>query len=221
VADLTSIQASPREVVGKKVSVLRRTGIVPGNVYGRNRDSQAVQLDNKQLEHLLATHARSQVVAVVVDGREETAMISGVQRHPTRQHLLHVDFHRISMDEPVQVALTVNVIGESPAVRTSEGVLLHNLTEVSVQGLPGNIPSAIDVDVSTLEEVDAAIHVRDLVVPEGIEILTDPEEMVVKIIHSTLEEEAEEDAAAVEAAAAPVAETEAEAGTEESTEKPS
>lgn len=204
-AKLVSIPASPREVVGKKVSVLRRSGIVPGNVYGRKRDSQAVQLDNKELEHLLATHARSQVIAVVVDGKEETAMISGVQRHPTRQHLLHVDFHRISMDEPVQVALTINIVGESPAVRSSAGILLNNLTEVLVQGLPGNIPSEIDVDISGLEDVDAAIQVSDLVVPDGIEILSDPEELVVKIIRSTLGAEAEEDAGTETAEAAPAA----------------
>jgi large subunit ribosomal protein L25 len=215
VAKLVSIPASPREVVGKKVSVLRRSGFVPANVYGRNRDSQAVQLDNKELEHLLATHARSQAIAVLVDGKEETAMIASVQRHPTRQHLLHVDFHRISMDEPVQVALTINIIGESPAIRSSDGLLLNNLTEVTVQGLPGDIPSDVNVDISTLEEVDAAIYVRDIVVPDGIEILTDPDEMVVKIIHSTLGEEAAEDATAT-AAEAPAAESAPEASDEAS-----
>ncbi|HEX3246104.1 MAG TPA: 50S ribosomal protein L25 [Chloroflexota bacterium] len=216
-ADLVEIKASRRSVLGKKVKVLRREGQVPANVYGRQRDSVAVQLNDREIEHLLATHSRSQAIAVVVDGEQEPALISAVQRHPTRQHVLHVDFHRISMDQPVTVNVTLAFHGEAPAVRQHEAVIAHNLSEVMVHGLPGLIPSSIDVDVSSLEELDSSIFVRDLHVAEGLEIMTDPEELVARAMRPTVEaeepvaeEEAEGEAAAPEAAAEQP-ETEAEA----------
>jgi large subunit ribosomal protein L25 len=208
VADLIEIKASRRSVLGKKVKALRREGQVPANVYGRKRDSVAVQLNNREIEHLLATHSRSQAIAVVVDGEQEPALISAVQRHPTRQHVLHVDFHRISMDQPVTVNVTLAFHGEAPAIRQHEAVIAHNLSEVTVHGLPGLIPSSIDVDASSLEELDSSIFVRDLKVDDGLEIMTDPDELVARAMRPTVEaeepaaeEEAEGEAAATEAAA--------------------
>jgi large subunit ribosomal protein L25 len=217
VADLVEIKASRRSVLGKKVKVLRREGQVPANVYGRKLDSLAVQLNNREIEHLLATHSRSQVVAVVVDGEHEPALISAVQRHPTRQHVLHVDFQRISMDQPVTVSVTLAFHGEAPAIRQHEAVIAHNLSEVSVHGLPGLIPSSIDVDVSSLEELDSSIFVRDLKVADGLQIVTDPDELVARAMRPTVQ--AEEPAVEAEAegetpapaAAAEQPETQAEA----------
>jgi len=189
VADLVEIKASRRTALGKKVKALRREGQVPANVYGRNQASLAVQLVNREIEHLLATHSRSQVVSVDVEGQQEPALISAVQRHPTRQHVLHVDFQRISMDIPVQVSVTLSFHGEAPAIRLHEAVIVHNLSEVSVLGLPGAIPSEIQVDVSALDDVDASIFVRDLSVGDGLQIMSDPDELVARAMRSTVEAE--------------------------------
>ncbi|MFN0071548.1 MAG: 50S ribosomal protein L25 [Chloroflexota bacterium] len=194
-ADLVEIKASHRVALGKKVKALRRDGLVPANVYGRSRDSLSVQLNDREIEHLLATHSRSQVVSVVVDGQEEPALISAVQRHPTRQHVLHVDFQRVSLDQPVQVNVQLSFVGDSPAVRHHDAVIVHNLSEVIVEGLPGAIPSEIDVDVSALVDPDSAIYVRDLSVGRGLQIMSDPDELVAKAMHSTIQAETTEPSA--------------------------
>jgi large subunit ribosomal protein L25 len=204
VADLAEIKAARRSVLGKKVNTLRRQGQVPANVYGRKRDSVAVQLNAREIEHLLATHSRSQVLTVILDGEQEPALISAVQRHPTRQHVLHVDFQRISLDQPVQVGVMLVFHGEAPAVKQHEAVISHNLTEVTVLGLPALIPSEIDVDISSLEDIDDSVFVRNLTVGNGLEIVTDPDELVARAMRPTVAVEEEPEAAeeGAEAAAA-------------------
>lgn len=191
-ADLVEIKATRREALGKKVKALRREGFVPANLYGRKQDSLAVQMNDREIEHLLATHSRSQVVAVVVDGKEEPALIADVQRHPTRQHVLHVDFHRVALDQAVQVAVPLTFSGEAPAIRLHNAVILHNLTEVTLEGLPASIPSEIAVDVSVLSDADSAIYVRDLAIPAGLKAIADADELVAKAVHSTVESESGE-----------------------------
>lgn len=186
-AEITKLQASPREVTGKKVRFLRRDGIIPANLFGKKEPSVAVQVDNHELEHLLATHQRSQVLSVVLEGREESALISHVQRHPTRRSLLHVDFHRIALDVVLQVPVRLEFIGEAPAVRMYEGMLLNNLSEVVVEGLPTAIPETIQVDVSALADLESAIYVRELQAPSGITIVSDPDELITKVMPPTVE----------------------------------
>jgi large subunit ribosomal protein L25 len=207
VAELTEITAARRSALGKKVKALRRSGQVPANVYGRKRDSLAVQLNEREIEHLLATHSRSQAVAVIVDGEQEPALISAVQRHPTRRHVLHVDFLRISLDQPVTVSVQLSFHGEAPVTR-EDAVVVHNLSDVTVTGLPTSIPSSIDVDQSVLVDMDSSIFVRDLVIADGLQIMNDPDELVARAVRAAVEveeavEAAEEEAAApTEAAAA-------------------
>jgi len=218
VAELTGISAARRSALAKKVKALRRSGQVPANVYGRQRDSLAVQLNEREIEHLLATHSRSQAVAVIVEGQQEPALIAAVQRHPTRRHVLHVDFQRISLDQPVTVNVPLTFHGEAPVTRHEDAVIVHNISEVSVTGLPTAIPSDIQVDQAVLEDMDSSIFVRDLVVESGLEIMNDPDELVARAVRAAVEVE-EEPAEAAEEEAAPT-EAAAEAPAAEASEEP-
>jgi large subunit ribosomal protein L25 len=93
----------------------------------------------------------------------------------------HVDFFAVRMDEKMKATVAVMLRGESPTAKSTDLMLQQPLTSVQVEGLPGALPEAIAVDVSGLEEVDQAIHARELHLPEGVTLLTDPDELVVKV----------------------------------------
>ena len=210
--DRIELKAEPRSVLGKKVGALRRQGILPANVYG-HAESTPVQVPTRAMEQAIARAGRTQLLQLVLDGGEPTnVLIKDYQRHPTKDTLLHVDFYRVAMTARLKIDLPIRLVGEAPAVKQLDGVVLQPLTTVSTESLPGDLPEAIEVDLSDLTELDSAIHVRDLQAPRGVTILTDPEELVVKILPPTVEEvpEVVEEAEAAEATAQTDATAEAE-----------
>ena len=190
-ADRIELKAQPRSKLGKQVRVLRREGIVPANLYG-HAESTALQLPEKEMEYALARAGRTQLLQLALDGdTPTTVLIKDFQRHPTRKSLLHVDFYRVAMTERLRIDVPIRFVGEAPAVKQFDASVFQALSTVSAESLPGDLPEAIEVDLSVLEDLEAAIHVRDLLVPSGVTILTDPEELVVKLIPPTVEEEVE------------------------------
>ena len=200
------LKVTPRDVVGKKVSRLRREGVIPANVYGHGLESVSIQVPKDDLVHVMRTAGRNEIVYLRLDGDEpRPTFLRQVQRNPVTDAILHADFYQISLKEKVRMEVPVALIGTAPAEQTHGGTLLHSLDSISVEGLPTDIPSVIEVDVSGLEEIDAAIHVAELSVPEGIAVLTDPEQVVAKIAPphvEKVEEEVEEEVAEGEEAPA-------------------
>jgi large subunit ribosomal protein L25 len=215
----TQLNVAHRVILGKKVRAMRRQGIVPANIYGNNVESVAVQVPSDDLRHLMRDHARTEIVYVQLDGEERPTFIKDVQRNPVTDQVLHVDFFQISLKEKVKIEVPIHLIGIPPAIDTYGGILTHHLNYVLVEALPTSIPSAIEVDVSGLEEIGASIHVSDLVTSEGAEILQDADSVVARIdLPAAERSEAEEAAEGEEGEEA--AEGEAPAG-EETTEETS
>ncbi|HEU4760385.1 MAG TPA: 50S ribosomal protein L25 [Dehalococcoidia bacterium] len=209
----TELEVSPRAVLGKKVKQLRRHGVVPANVYGNRVDSLAIQVPVEELRHVLRTAGRNEIVYLRLDGQElRPTFIRTVQRDAVTDAILHVDFYQISLKEKVRLEVRLHLVGVAPAVDLFSGTLLHGLDSITVEGLPIEIPSHIEVDVSGLEQIDHAIHVRDLDVPANLTVLTDPELVVAKVAPPAVERVEEVEAVAEEAApaeGAPAAEAEA------------
>src|SRR4029453_4081105 len=107
------LQAAPRTAFGKKTRALRRQGWVPANIFGRGAPSTAIQPNRREIEPLLSHTSRNTVLAVTIDGTEETVLIRGVARKPTTDLLYHVDFFRISMNEPVRATVPLVFSGEA------------------------------------------------------------------------------------------------------------
>lgn len=199
------LKVTPREVLGKKVKALRRGGITPANIYGNKIDSVAVQVPTVDLMHVLKTAGRNDIVYIRLDGEEpRPTFVHGVQRNPLNDAILHVDFLQIDLTKKIKIDVPLHLEGMPRAVDTYQGILVQSLDHVTVEALPIAVPSFIEVDVSGLEEIDSAIHVSDLSLPEGVEMVTDPEMLVAKVappaVEKTVEEEAEEALAAAEAA---------------------
>jgi large subunit ribosomal protein L25 len=152
---------------------MRRTGTVPGIIYGHARAPQMLSLDNHELDRLLGRiSAENTVVELVVDGRTSRTLIREIQRHPFRRQILHVDFQELVAGEKVTVRIPIVLVGTAVGVRVDGGVLDQTLRDLEIEVDPINIPNHIEVDVNEVV-IGQSIHVRDLVLPPGVESLTD------------------------------------------------
>lgn len=186
------LTASRRDVLGKKVRFLRRKGLTPANVYGANIESIPVQIETSLLERLIASVGRNALITLKVDGKRKVAMIRDIDRDALTDVLLHVDFFQVEMTHKVKVEVPLVFIGESPVEKVSRLLLLHNLSALQVEAFPSDLPKNIEVDISQLAEANQAIHVRDVPVGDNVEVLTELSELVVQVMESRVEAEAEE-----------------------------
>lgn len=183
-----------RTAQGKANKRLRREGIVPGVVFGKDEVSTPVQLDAKQLDALYREAGRTSIVKLKLpgEGRAKSAFIKHVQRHPISGQAIHVDFHVVNLKQEMEVDVPLVFMGDAPAVEETGGTLLISLNSLRVKALPGDIPHQVDVNVSTLVSLDVSIHVRDLTLNrDAVHVLTDGEELVAKVMPPRIEEEPE------------------------------
>lgn len=193
------LRASKREVTGKAARRLRRQGLLPAVVYGQHASPLTVQLDAHEFERLYARTGRTHLIDLLVDGeRPLKVLVKEVQRSPRKNTLVHVDFHQVSLREKTQVEVPVAIVGEPAPVMKGLADVLQVAHSLRVECLPTQIPEVIEVDVSGLDHVDAALRVADLKLPSGVSVVGDPEEVVVKLAARRVAEAAP--AAAVEAA---------------------
>jgi large subunit ribosomal protein L25 len=201
------IKANRREITGKASRKLRHEGLLPGVVYGSRSDAIPIQLDTHEFERLFARTGKTQLIDLVVEsGRPRKVLVSEVQVSPRWNTLLHVDFHQVSLRERLQVEVPVAVSGEAEPVRGGEADVLQVLHQIRVECVPTRIPEVIEVDISGLDAVDAAVRIADLQLPDGVTAVGDPEDVVVKLAARRVaaepvqEQPAEETAAAEEGA---------------------
>jgi large subunit ribosomal protein L25 len=189
------LTAEKRMVTGKQVRRLRREGWVPGVMYGHGFEPVPLQFEERSLAHILSRVGGSQLVGINVKGdkQPEMALVRDVQRDPIRGNFLHVDFYRVRMTERLTAEVPLVVVGVSPVIEAREGILLQGISAIEVECLPGDLVDAIEVDMSDLVEIDQGIYVRDLAVPAGIDVLTDIDEMILRIVPLEAEEIEEEE----------------------------
>jgi len=185
------IPAEKRDVVGKKVKVLRREGKLPAVIYGYGIDPISIVLDSHSASRILAKASSSTLVNIELDGKQYPTLVREKQLDFIRNSLIHVDFLAVSMTEKITATVGVAIEGEAPAVREFGAILVTGLTELEVECLATDLPERFTVDVSELAEIGSGIYVRDVAVPENVEILTDLEEMIVVATAPAVEEEEE------------------------------
>jgi large subunit ribosomal protein L25 len=176
------IAVNARSVYGKRNKRLRTTGVVPGVLFGKSTGSIPVQVDAKTLDTLYRQAGRTSVVKVSVDGGQATsAIIKSVQRHPLTGRALHVDLFAVDLTHEMLADIPLTFTGASPAVELEGAILFTSLDHLKVRGLPGDLPHEIEVDLSPLVDLEATIHVRDLVVDGKVTVLNDPDDLVAKV----------------------------------------
>jgi large subunit ribosomal protein L25 len=191
-ADSTTLSLTARDPEGSRnARRLRRSGLVPGVIYGGGDAPTHFAVDARILRNTLA-HSGA-ILEVSLDGAKGTpVLVKDVQRHPVRGEAVHVDFLRVRMDEAIQTTVTVELVGadEAPGV-VEGGVLSQETREITIEALPGDIPDSIQHDVSGLE-MNATLTLDALTAPEGVTLVDDAETVIATITPPTLEPVEEE-----------------------------
>jgi large subunit ribosomal protein L25 len=203
----TELAVSPREITGKAAGRLRRAGIIPANIFGHGEAPQAVQLEAMAFEGLRRGHHATSMITLKVAGvkKTETALIRHVQRDPVSGKILHIDFLRVSTRDRITAKVPLRFEGTAPGAKIEGGILLHLSDFLEVECAAGEIVEDVEVDISTLEHIDDIIHAKDVKLPANFTLVTDAEEVVVKVNPPRIEKVEEVAEAPAEAAPAPAA----------------
>ncbi len=177
--DNVVLKAARRDVTGKQVKALRRQGRLPAVLYGHHIEPIAISLDAHEASLTLTGLSSSTIVTIDLDGEQHAALVRERQKDYLRNAFIHIDFQVVSLTEKIRAMVRIEVHGNSPAVKDFNAVLVNNITQVEVEALPRDLPERLTVDVSSLANIGDVIHVRDLVVSDKVQILEDPEEIIV------------------------------------------
>lgn len=170
-----SLTATPRSDVGKGAArSLRRSGQIPGVIYGHARQAQPIAVAERDLEKLLEKVAHeTTVIELALDGATARTLIREIQRHPFKRQILSIDFQELVAGETVTVRVPVLLVGTPEGVRNG-GILDQTMREIEIEADPSNLPNHIELDVSGLQ-LGHSVHVADLTVPAGVTVLEDEE----------------------------------------------
>jgi large subunit ribosomal protein L25 len=187
-----TLAAQPREITGKAVKKLRSAGRLPAVVYGHGVDSTNVTIDAHEFDLLRKHVGPNALIDLSVDGKKaDPVLIHDVQIHPVNRRALHADLFLVRMTEELTVDVRLVATGESAAVEQLNGTLLHPTEHIRVKALPDHLPQSIEYSIESLVDFDAAIHVRDLSIPDDVTLLTDPDEVIAKVQAPRIEVEEE------------------------------
>lgn len=191
--DKITLKLETRTERGNANRALRKSGLTPVVVYGHGGEALALKASSKELTKIYQTAGGSKIIGIKIDdSRSKNALIHDVSLDPITGAITHADLLTVRMDEKIKTEIPLRIVGESTAVYQDEGTLVTPLDAVEVEALPGDLPEAIEVDISILDDFEKSILVKDLVVPAGVEMLEEPEELVARVERPRSDEELEE-----------------------------
>lgn len=180
--DHLALTASIRKIVGKKVSKLRKEGMVPANIYGVDFKSTSISLPVKEFIKVYRNARETGIVYTKLDNKELPVLIKNVQKHPVTEAILHVDLRKIDLTKKIQTEVPVKTVGTSEAVIQKAGVLLTQSESLLVEALPKDIPHQIEIDISNIKEIGQEIKVADLPKSTSYEIKTPAQKVVISVV---------------------------------------
>ncbi len=199
-ADLV-LNTEEKTTIGSRSSRrLRRDGKVPGVLYGLGQDPEIFSVDYGDLRGALTTDAGlNALIQLSVNGTNQLSILKSLQRHPVKDEVIHVDFVRVDPNQELAVEVPIVLEGVAKKVTDQNGMVDQTMFSLSVLALPDSIPNELTADVSELE-INDAIRVSDVVLPEGVRTEVDPEEAIAvgTVTRSTMESMAAEEASEVE-----------------------
>lgn len=185
---MVNIQANTR--APKSADKIRKENKIPAVFYGAGKESTSIAIDSKDFNKVLKEAGESSTITLSVDGKNLDVLIHSVQYDPVRNIPSHVDFLVVDMNKKIQVGVPLVFEGVAPAVKNSIGTLVKVMHEVEVEALPGDLPHEIVVNIESLVDADSHISASSIVMPKGVTMVTDGEEIVASI--SVQKEETEE-----------------------------
>lgn len=173
------LKAEPRTITGKQVNALRRKGVLPAVLYGKRFSPVPVALDLRETSRILNQISSSALIKLQLGDESHMVLVRDKQRNFLTGELMHVDFQVVSMLDKIRADVALQFAGEAPAVKEWGATLVTEMNEISIECFPQDLPEVITVDVSVLRGIGDTIKIKDLALPANVEILHDPNEIVV------------------------------------------
>ena len=184
------LKAEKRTITGKNVKMVRLEGKVPAVIYGGKLKSLPISLDKRDTTNTLNKVSGSTILTIDIEGEEHAALVREIQQDYIKGDLLHVDFLAVSLKEKLRTNVSISLVGDDPVLEEYSALIVSGLDQIEVECFPQDLPEVIEVDVSILEELGAAIYMKDIPTIENVEFLSDPEELIA--VASAIKEEVEE-----------------------------
>tara|TARA_B110000116_G_scaffold95154_1_gene83018 strand:+ start:637 stop:1302 length:666 start_codon:yes stop_codon:yes gene_type:complete len=191
-----TLETKNRNTFGKKNTALRRSGIIPINMYGLG-ESISLEVEEDTLYKTLKEVGYTTPLKISIEGKNETyTLVRNISTHPVTDKLVHVDFLRVDMEKPIEVQVPITLINqeEAPGTRGGAGVVTQGTYEVTILAKPLEIPSALEADCSILENLEMYVYAKDLMIPDGAILNSDPEVQIAWIQPPRVQVEDEIDA---------------------------
>jgi large subunit ribosomal protein L25 len=182
------LEAKKREVIGKQVKALRREGLLPAVIYGSDIEPMPLTLNTSEVRQILSVTGANTLITMKIGKEEHLALVRDLQREVITRNLLHIDFQAVSMEETITTTVPVLVVGESPAVKELNALLVTSMDFLQIEAKAKDLPDTIQVDINDLVEIGDNIRVKDLVISGDVTILEDPELTVIVVAAPTLME---------------------------------
>ncbi len=186
------LKSEKREILGKKVKTLRNKGLIPAVVYGGKEGTILITVDAKEFHRVFKTAGETTLVKLSTGGEGvKNVLIHGIARDAVKGNVQHVDFYEVKMDKKIIAKIPLVFVGDALAIIDLGGVLVKAMQELEVRAFPANLPHEIAVNISALKTFDDNIAVRDIKVPDGVEVLESLETSVASVIPPRSEAEIE------------------------------
>jgi large subunit ribosomal protein L25 len=191
----TKLIASKRALQGSaNAARLRKSGILPGVIYGEGKEATSIELNMHDFDQMLHHHSSESVIlSIQLDGQDLSVLVKDVQHHPVTSELMHVDMQVVDANKPIHVEIGLELVGDAAGVKAG-GTLDHVMHAIEVECLPGDLVEVFEIDVSGME-IGHTLHVADLNLGSQFKLLADGDAIVAAVHEPRVEEEAEEGAA--------------------------
>ncbi len=185
---MQTLTATKRSKTEKLVTI-RSNGMVPGVVYGARVENTSISVPSVAFKKIFKEAGESNAIVLDLEGKKIDVLIHDVQVDPVHGFSIHVDFLAIDINKPVEVAVPLEFTGVAPAEKLGLGTLVKVLHEVEIRALPKDIPHTLSVDISSLETLEHQIHAKNIILPSGVTLITDAEEVIALVAAAKEEKE--------------------------------
>ncbi len=184
------LAATRRHVLRKKTRFLRREGITPIHLFGPSIEPQALQCETTMLQKIITRAGMTRPIELKIGDEKESnhVFIREIQKHPISRQLIHVDFYQVRKGGKIRVAVPIILVGEAPAAKLKGSMLIRGVSSLDIECLPEKLPSQIEVDISSLKELEQTIYVKDIALDPDITVHIDSEQIVVRVSETKEEE---------------------------------
>ncbi|HOW13100.1 MAG TPA: 50S ribosomal protein L25, partial [Candidatus Pacearchaeota archaeon] len=179
---MITIKVKKREKTGKEVKKLREKGILPAVLYGPKIKPQPIELDLKEFKKIYKEAGESSLISLEIENKKTPVLIHKIEKDPVTDEFIHVDFYQPILTEEVEAVVPLVFEGISPAVKDLGGTLIKEIHEVHVKALPENLPHEIKVNIENLKTFEDEILVKDLILPQKVKVLREPDEIVALVV---------------------------------------